>query len=188
MGHLIVICAPSGAGKTSVVKYLLSKNKKFVFSVSACSRKKRPYEEDGVDYHFISPEIFRKKIENNEFLEWEEVYPNQFYGTLKRYVDENICKNKNMIFDIDVVGGLNIKNIYKNKCLSIFIAPPSIAELKNRLEKRGTESIENINTRIKYAKQEMLKKREFDVVVLNKNFSDCCAKVEKIITNFICKQ
>ena len=187
MGSLIVICAPSGAGKTSVVKYLLSKNNKLVFSVSACSRGKRPHEKNGIDYHFISPEIFRKKIENNEFLEWEEVYPNQFYGTLKRDVDKNICENKNMVFDIDVVGGLNIKNIYKKKCLSIFIAPPSIAELRSRLEKRGTETIENINTRIKFAKQEMLKKSEFDVIVLNKNLPDCCAEVEKIITNFISK-
>ena len=148
MGKLIVISAPSGAGKTSIVHYLLSNMPELSFSVSVCSREKRTKEIDGKDYRFLGVDGFKKKIEENAFLEWEEVYENQYYGTLKSEVKRFWSKGKSVIFDVDVIGGLNIKKQYPKECLSIFIMPPSVDVLRERISNRGSESEEMIEKRL----------------------------------------
>ncbi|MBE50468.1 MAG: guanylate kinase [Flavobacteriales bacterium] len=185
MGRLIVISAPSGAGKTSIVKFLLSKIDNLYFSISACSRKKRKNEINGQDYFFLSTLDFKKKIDNNEFLEWEEVYKNNFYGTLKKEVDNSIKLKKNVIFDVDVIGGLNIKRVYKKNCLSIFIAPPSLDVLESRLHKRGSESIDSLLARISKAKYEMKYQCRFDEVIINRDLDSACFEALKLVLKFI---
>ena len=185
MGKLIVISAPSGAGKTSVVKRLLKNIPNLLFSISACSRKKRGNEKDGRDYHFITLEEFKNKINKGKFLEWEEVYKNHFYGTLKLSVEKVLTKNETMIFDLDVVGGLNIKKKYPQECLAIFIMPPSIEELKIRLKNRGSESNKSLEMRINNAKEEISRSNEFDETIINDDFGVCCEKAEEIIRKFI---
>lgn len=148
MAKLIIISAPSGAGKSTLVRYLLSQNLNICFSISATSRKPRGEEKNGVEYYFLSPDEFRDKIANEEFLEYEEVYPDKFYGTLKSEVDRINDEGNNVIFDVDCIGGLNIKKIYGEKALSIFIMPPSLEVLRERLEKRGTETSEIIERRL----------------------------------------
>ena len=177
MGKLIVISAPSGAGKTSIVHYLLEKIPFLEFSISACSRKKRINETNGKDYHFLGIDGFKQKIEENAFLEWEEVYNNQYYGTLKSEVERIWDNGKSVIFDVDVIGGLNIKKQYPKKCLSVFIMPPSVDVLKKRLIKRGSESKEMMKRRLSKAKEELSKSQEFDVVILNDDFSQRYAKI-----------
>ena len=185
MGKLIVISAPSGAGKTSIVHFLLKNLEELSFSVSACSRVKRKNEVDGVDYHFLSVEEFQKKIKKGDFLEWEEVYKNQYYGTLKSEVERIWQKRKTVTFDVDVVGGLNIKKQYPSECLSIFIMPPSLVVLEERLQKRGSETSESIEKRIAKAKGEIARSGEFDKVILNDNFDIACEGVMQVIRNFI---
>ena len=185
MKKLIVISAPSGAGKTSIVHYLIKNISNLGFSISACSRAKRTGEVDGIDYHFLGIKHFKEKIKENAFLEWEEVYENQFYGTLKSELDRIWKEEKTPIFDVDVIGGLNIKKKYQNECLSIFIMPPSLEALCNRLNKRGSESKEAIKTRLNNAEQEISRSNEFDKVVLNDNFNIACKEVKKIVANFI---
>lgn len=185
MGKLIVISAPSGAGKTSIVHFLLNSIPELSFSVSACSRDKRAGETDGKDYHFLGVEGFKNKIKEEAFLEWEEVYKNQFYGTLKSEVERISNEGKIVIFDVDVVGGLNIKKSYLKDCLAIFIMPPSADVLRKRLEGRGSESEESLQMRLDNAEQEILRNNEFDKVILNDNFNIACEETKAVVINFI---
>ena len=185
MGKLIVISAPSGAGKTSIVHNLLKNTPELSFSVSACSREKRESEIDGTDYHFVGIEAFKQKIKEGAFLEWEEVYHNQYYGTLKSELERIWDKGKTVIFDVDVIGGLNIKKQFPSECLSIFIMPPSIEVLRKRLSGRGSESEESLGKRLGKAKEEIANNHKFDVVILNDDFATACAEIKEVITNFI---
>ncbi|MEC7646371.1 MAG: guanylate kinase [Bacteroidota bacterium] len=185
MSKLIVISAPSGAGKTSIVHYLLEEIQQISFSVSACSRRKRLHEREGKDYYFLSQEEFRRKIQNNEFLEWQEVYKNQFYGTLKSELDRIWKENKTVIFDLDVVGGINVKNEYPNQCLSIFIMPPSLESLEQRLILRGSESKHEILKRISKSRDEIAKHKQFDHIVINDDFNFACQQVKDLVLKFI---
>ena len=185
MNKLIVISAPSGAGKTSIVTHLLKNMDALSFSVSACSRDKRENETDGKDYHFLGVEDFKKKIKEDAFLEWEEVYENQFYGTLKSEVQRVWNEGKVVIFDVDVAGGLNIKKQYPKECLSIFIMPPSVDVLRERLSGRGSETDVKIEVRLAKAEEEIAKNQKFDKVILNDDFEIACEETQKVISNFI---
>ena len=185
MGKLIVISAPSGAGKSSLVHFLLEKMDTLSFSVSACSREKRENETDGTDYHFLGVEGFKSKISEDAFLEWEEVYENQYYGTLKSEVEGIWEKGKTVIFDVDVVGGLNIKKQYPSECLSIFIMPPSLKALEERLQKRGSESVDSLQKRMAKAKGEIAKSGKFDKVILNDDFDMACKEAKQLIQTYI---
>lgn len=184
-GKLIIISAPSGSGKTTLVKYLISKLPELDFSVSVCSRPKRPYEVEGRDYYFISVEEFKKKIDNDEFVEWEEVYRDNFYGTLKSEVKRIWAEGHSVIFDVDVMGGMNIKNQYGSRALAIFIMPPSIDELKKRLLKRSTESNSDIGQRLEKAVDEMKYSSEFDVVIVNDDLEQAKKEALSIVTGFL---
>ncbi len=185
MGKLIVISAPSGSGKTSIVSYLLKNMETLSFSISACSREKRENEIEGKDYHFLGIEGFKRSIKEDSFLEWEEVYKNQFYGTLKSEVERIWSEGKTVIFDVDVVGGLNIKKQYPKECLSIFIMPPSVEVLAERLIGRGSESDESLQKRLDKAEEEISQNQEFDTVILNDDLSIACEETQEVITNFI---
>lgn len=185
MGKLIVISAPSGAGKTSIVHFLLEKIEILSFSVSACSRARRENETDGIDYHFLAVKEFQQKIRKGDFLEWEEVYKNQYYGTLKSEVERIWKKGETVIFDVDVIGGINIKKQYPSKCLSIFIMPPSLSVLEERLQKRGSESAASLQKRIAKAKGEIARNEEFDKVILNDDFAMACMETMEVIQKFV---
>lgn len=185
MGKLIVISAPSGAGKTSIVHHLLKNMPELSFSVSACSREKRDNETHGKDYYFLGVEGFQNKIKEAAFLEWEEVYENQYYGTLKSEIERIWSEGKTVIFDVDVIGGLNIKKQYPKECLSLFIMPPSVDVLRERLSGRGTESEAKLEMRLAKAEQEISKNQEFDKVILNDDFGIACGETMQEITNFI---
>ena len=185
MGKLIVISAPSGAGKTSIVHYLLKNIPNLSFSISACSRKKRENEINGKDYYFLGVDGFKNKIKEDAFLEWEEVYENQFYGTLNSELERISNDRKTVIFDVDVVGGLNIKKKYPKESLTIFIMPPSVDLLRERLSARGSESEESLQIRMDIAEQEISKNNKFDKVILNDSFNIACEEAIEVITNFI---
>ena len=185
MGKLIVISAPSGAGKTSIVHHLLKNMPELSFSVSACSREKRDNETHGKDYYFLGVEGFQNKIKEDAFLEWEEVYENQYYGTLKSEIERIWSERKTVIFDVDVIGGLNIKKQYPKECLSLFIMPPSVDVLRERLSGRGSESEAKLEMRLAKAEQEISKNQEFDKVILNDDFGIACEETIEVITNFI---
>ena len=179
----IIIAAPSGSGKSSIVNMLLNDNTlKLNFSTSATTRPKRVDEVDGKNYYFFSIEKFKEKIKNNEFIEWEEVYKDTFYGTL---ISELENTTKDIVFDIDVVGGLNIKKLFPNKSLTIFIKPPSIKELEVRLRARMSDNESSIIERVKKAKLEMQSINKFDHVVENNILDDCYNEVSNIVYNFI---
>ncbi|MRT93177.1 guanylate kinase [Ancylomarina sp. 16SWW S1-10-2] len=184
-GKLLIFSAPSGAGKTTIVKHLLTKNFKLEFSISATNRPMRPNEVDGKDYHFLSTEEFQSKINNNDFLEWEEVYKGCFYGTLKSEVDRITEKGNNVIFDVDVVGGLNIKKFYKEKALAVFIQPPSVKELENRLRGRSTDSEEVIKNRVEKFNYELGFAERFDTIIINDKLEDALIKAEQTLTQFL---
>jgi len=184
-GKLVIFSAPSGAGKTTIVKHLLNGDFQLEFSISATSRPPRGTEQNGVDYYFLSADEFRKKIEEEAFLEWEEVYPDLYYGTLKSEVDRIWRKGKNVVFDVDVVGGCNIKEFYGNQALSIFVQPPSIDELRNRLMARSTDSEEVIATRISKAEYELTFASRFDVIIVNDVLAEALVKAEQVLTNFL---
>ena len=180
----IVIAAPSGSGKTTIVNKLINeKNLGLSFSISATSREPRKNEKDGENYFFISKEEFLRRVNNDEFLEWEEVYKGVFYGTLFSELEN--AKEKNLIFDIDVIGGLNIKKKFKNQSLTIFIKPPSLDELKKRLKNRNSETDSNIKIRIDKAKDEILLADKFDYVVENDILEKSYKEVFKLVNNFI---
>jgi len=185
VGKLIVISAPSGAGKTSIVHHLLKNMPELSFSVSACSREKRDNETHGKDYYFLGVEGFQNKIKEAAFLEWEEVYENQYYGTLKSEIERIWSEGKTVIFDVDVIGGLNIKKQYPKECLSLFIMPPSVDVLRERLSGRGSESEAKLEMRLAKAEQEISKNQEFDKVILNDDFGIACEETIEVITNFI---
>ena len=184
-GKLIIFSAPSGSGKTTIVKHLLQKIPGLEFSVSATSRALRGNEKNGVDYYFLTSEEFRQRINNNEFLEWEEVYEGIFYGTLKSEVERIRLKGHHVIFDVDVVGGCNIKDYYGSDALSVFVQPPSINELKNRLLSRCTDSEEVIATRIAKAEYEMTFAPRFDYVLINDKLDTALNEAETIVEGFL---
>ena len=190
MGKLIIFSAPSGSGKSTIINYLLEEHPelKLAFSISATSRPPRGKEQHGVEYFFLSPEEFRQRIDNGEFLDYEEVYPGRFYGTLKAQVEKQSEEGQNVLFDVDVKGGVNIKQYYGNRALSLFIQPPSIKELRSRLEKRGTETPEVINDRIARAEFELSFAPQFDKVVVNDDLEVAKAETLQIIKDFINNQ
>ena len=185
-GKLIVFSAPSGAGKTSIVKYLVDQDElNLGFSISATSRKKRGEEINGEDYYFLSTDEFKSHIKNDSFLEWEEVYRDNFYGTLKSEVERIWGLGKHVIFDIDVSGGLRIKRKYPEDTIAIFVKPPSIDELKIRLKKRKTETENKINMRISKASAEMATADLFDLVIENKILKSAQKEARNIVLDFI---
>lgn len=184
-GKLIIVSAPSGAGKTTLVKYLLESINELEFSVSCATRQPRPNEKNGVDYYFITAEEFRKKIKNDEFAEWEEVYTDSYYGTLKSEIERIISKGNSVIFDIDVIGGINLKKIYPKNSLSIFIMPPSIGELENRLRDRKTESEEKLRQRVEKAARELRMSSEFDCIILNDRLKESKIDILKTVRDFL---
>ena len=187
-GKLIVFSAPSGSGKTTIVRHLLKKfSKDLSFSISVTSRQKRGVEVDGEDYYFISPKQFQKHIEASDFIEWEEVYEDNYYGTLKKEVDRIWNLGKHVVFDIDVIGGLNIKKQFPKNTLAIFVQPPSIEELERRLRNRKTDSEEKIVERVAKAARELKYAKDFDVILLNNELEFAKLEAEELITNFIRK-
>jgi len=183
-GKLIIFSAPSGAGKTTIVKHLLKSNSDLGFSISATSRARRITETDGVDYYFLSTEEFRSKINNNEFLEWEEVYPGICYGTLKSEVERIRSNGKHVVFDVDVIGGTNIKKFYGEEALAVFVQPPSIEELQRRLIRRSTDAPEIIRKRVEKASYEMTFSSNFDVILVNNDLQQALSEAEKIVKTF----
>jgi guanylate kinase len=184
-GKCIIISAPSGAGKTTIVQALLKELTQLAFSISACSREPRGLEQNGVDYYFLGKDVFQKYIEENAFLEWEEVYEGMFYGTLKSELSRIWKEGKTVIFDVDVVGGIHLKQIMGEKALSIFIQPPSMQELKRRLTSRNTDSIDKINMRLSKAEQEIEQAKDFDVIVVNDQLDAAIQTVHSAITSFM---
>lgn len=185
-GKLIVFSAPSGSGKTTIVRHLLGiEELNLEFSISAASREPRGAEINGTDYYFISTEVFKKHIKAEDFLEWEEVYRDNFYGTLKTEVERIWAKGKNVIFDIDVAGGLRIKSKFPEKTLAVFVKPPSIDELKIRLKKRSTESEDKINMRIAKASVELATAPQFDVIIKNYDLDTAKEEAYQLVKNFV---
>ncbi len=184
-GKLIIFSAPSGAGKSTLVHYLLGRGLGLEFSVSATSRASRGSERDGIDYYFLTPEEFRQKIDNQEFIEYEEVYKDCYYGTLRSEIERITGNGKHVIFDVDVKGGLSLKKKFGDDALALFIAPPSIQELLNRLNHRGTDSPEMIEKRIAKADYEMSFASRFDTIVVNDVLERAQNEAEKIIREFI---
>ena len=185
-GKLIVFSAPSGSGKTTIVRHLLSKKElNLEFSVSATSREPRKNEIEGKDYYFMSLNEFKQHIKNDDFLEWEEVYRDNFYGTLKSEVQRIWNEDKHVIFDIDVVGGLDIKKIYPDQTLAVFVKPPSVEELKIRLKKRQTESDEHINMRVAKASIEMATAPQFDEILINNDLDTALKEAYQLVKSFI---
>lgn len=186
-GKCIIFSAPSGAGKTTIVHFLLREIPELSFSVSACSREPRGREIPGVDYHYFSVEEFKKKIANDEFVEWQEVYKDNFYGTLKSEIEKSWAAGKIVVFDVDAEGGINLKKIFGAKALSVFIKPPSLFVLEQRLRNRRTESEENIKMRLEKANRELSRADFFDRILLNDNLENACLEAKQIALDFIQK-
>ena len=185
-GKLVILSGPSGAGKSTIAKHLLeNKDYNLAFSVSACSRKMREGEVEGKDYFFLSIDSFKSKIDDNEFLEWEEVYPNLYYGTLRGEVEKLRSAGYNVIFDVDVMGAVNIKRNYKETAISIFVNPPSLEELEARLKGRNTESDDDIARRIRKAKMELIYAKRFDHIVENNKLEDALKEADSLVSNFL---
>lgn len=185
-GKLIIFSAPSGSGKTTIVKYLLEQPElNLAFSVSATSRPRRGKEKQGINYYFMSISEFKGHIKNEDFLEWEEVYRDNFYGTLKSEVERLWAEGKNVIFDIDVVGGLRIKKKFPEETLAVFVKPPSVDELKIRLKKRSTESDDKINMRVAKASVELATAPQFDKVIKNYDLDVALQESHKLVANFV---
>jgi len=184
-GKCIILSAPSGAGKTTIVHYLLSKIDKLSFSISACSCDARTNETHGKDYYFLGIEGFKDHIKKEAFLEWEEVYTDNFYGTLKAEIERIWLDGKVVIFDVDVVGGLNLKRAFGEDALAIFVQPPSEEVLEKRLRFRSTETEEKIQMRLQKAKQELARAKEFDVILHNDDLAIACKEAEHLVNDFI---
>lgn len=185
MNKLIIFSAPSGSGKSTIINYLLTQGLQLAFSISATSRPPRGTERNGVEYFFLSPEEFRQRIANDEFLEYEEVYKDRFYGTLKSEVEKQLQAGQNVVFDVDVVGGCNIKQFYGDRALSIFIQPPSIEELRKRLEGRGTDAPDVIESRVAKAAYELTFAPKFDKIIINDDLEKAKAEALQVITQFL---
>jgi guanylate kinase len=184
-GKAIIFSAPSGSGKTTIVKHLLENNPDLGFSISASTRDRRGRtEQDGKDYHFLTPQQFKEKIDNDEFIEWEEVYAGNFYGTLKSEIERIWDEGKNVIFDVDVKGGINLKKYFGKKALAIFVKVPSLEILKQRLDDRGTESQDSLSRRIFKAEFEMTFQDKFDVVLENKDLDKSLAEAQRLYDDF----
>ena len=184
-GKVVIFSAPSGAGKTTIVKALLATQERLSFSVSACSRAPRGQEIDGKDYHFIGVSGFKSKIHNNEFVEWEEVYKDHFYGTLKTELNLIWRNNKTVVFDVDVVGGVNLKKKFGANALSIFVMPPSIDVLEERLRNRKTDSEDRIKQRLSKAAQEIELSEDFDVIIENDRLEEAISQATKVVNEFL---
>lgn len=185
MSKIIIFSAPSGSGKSTIINYLMQQGLNLHFSVSATSRPPRGAEQNGVEYYFLTPEDFKQRIAQGEFLEYEEVYKDRFYGTLKSQVDAQLAKGENVVCDVDVLGGQNIKKHYGQRALSIFVQPPSIEVLRQRLEGRGTDSPEVINDRIARAEFELSFADKFDHAVVNDDLQQAQAEALALIQNFL---
>ena len=186
-GKLIIFSAPSGSGKSTIINYLLQQSLRLRFSISATSRAPRGTEKNGVEYYFLTPEAFKARIAKGDFLEYEEVYTDKFYGTLKSEVERILNEGDNVIFDVDVVGGCNIRRFYGDRALSVFIQPPSIEELRKRLVGRGTDTPEVIESRIAKAEYELSFADKFDTVVINDDLETAKAKALQVIQAFLAK-
>ncbi len=184
-GKVIIFSAPSGSGKSTLINYLMTQFDCLEFSISATSRSPRGEEKHGVEYYFLTPEEFRAKIAEDAFLEWEEVYANKFYGTLKSEVERINSKGNIVVFDVDVAGGCNIKKKFGDNAMSVFIMPPSVATLKERLVKRGTDTMEVIEDRVRKASYELTFSDKFDRIVVNDNLEWTKALIRKIVKEFI---
>ena len=184
-GKLVIISAPSGAGKTTIVKHLLESRLNLSFSVSATTRPLRGNEMNGVDYFFMTVADFRKRIDNNEFVEWEEVYKDLFYGTLKSEPERIWANGQHVLFDVDVKGGITLKDKFGTDAIAIFIMPPSVAELENRLVKRATDTIEKIKMRLEKAKEELKLANQFDAVIVNHQLDKAKEETLKIVSSFL---
>lgn len=186
-GKLIIFSAPSGSGKSTIINYLLQQSLRLRFSISATSRAPRGTEQNGVEYYFLTPAEFKARIAKGDFLEYEEVYTDKFYGTLKSEVERILNEGDNVIFDVDVVGGCNIKRFYGDRALSVFIQPPSIEELRTRLIGRGTDTPEVIESRLAKAAYELGFADKFDTVVINDDLETAKAKVLQVVQDFLAK-
>lgn len=186
-GKAIIFSAPSGSGKTTIVRHLLDQNPNLDFSVSACTRGRRHNEVDGVDYYFLTPEEFKKKIKEDAFIEWEEVYHDRFYGTLKSEIERIWRSGKHVIFDVDVVGGLNLKNYFKDRALAVFVKAPSIEAIRKRLMARQTDSPNSIAQRVEKAAYEMSYEHYFDVTIINDQLDDSLKRAQQLYDEFIKK-
>ena len=186
-GKLVIFSAPSGSGKSTIINYLLKQNLNLAFSISATSRPPRGEEKHGVEYFFLSPDEFRQRIAHNEFLEYEEVYKNRYYGTLKVQVEKQLEAGQNVVFDVDVVGGCNIKKFYGDRALSLFIQPPCVEELRRRLIGRGTDAVEVIEHRVAKAEYELSFASKFDKVIINDDLETAKAEALKVIKEFLGK-
>lgn len=185
-GKLIIFSAPSGSGKSTIINKLMSEyGLRGRFSISATSRKPRGSEQDGVEYYFLTEEDFRRRISEGDFLEYEEVYPGCFYGTLRSEVDRTLARGENVILDIDVQGGLNVKKIYGDRALTLFIQPPSIERLRERLERRGTDAPEVIERRLAKAETELSFAHRYDAVVVNDDLEEACRDAARVIEDFL---
>lgn len=184
-GKAVIFSAPSGAGKTTIVKHLLTQDLDLAFSVSACSREKRPGETEGKDYYFLSVPEFRERINSKDFLEWEEVYKDHYYGTLKSEIERIWKQGKHVIFDVDVVGGLNLKKKFGDAALAVFVLPPSLEALETRLRSRKTESEERIATRMAKAEKEMKAASSFDLVLVNEDLSVALEEAQDHVSKFL---
>jgi len=184
-GKLIIFAAPSGSGKTSIVKYLLDQNIPLRFSVSATTRPKRPNEKHGEDYFFLTQKQFQNKISAGDFLEWEEVYAGTYYGTLKSEVDKLLEKGENVLFDVDVLGAINIKKNYGIQALALFVKAPSVEELVERLTNRGTENEESLKRRIEKVNFELSFEKEFDITIINNDLMEAQSEAKQIVMNFV---
>ncbi|HTI11206.1 MAG TPA: guanylate kinase [Puia sp.] len=182
---IIIITAPSGAGKTSITRYLLAKYPQLTFSISAATRSPRSHEKNGVDYYFLSLDEFKQKIQQNEFAEWEMVYEGKYYGTLKEELERIWHAGKTPLLDIEVKGAIHLQEQYPHSTLSIFIEPPSVEELRRRLEMRGTETAESLRDRVNKASYEMSFKHHFDRVILNSELDQACQEADEAIKSFL---
>jgi guanylate kinase len=184
-GKAIIFSAPSGSGKTTLVKHLISKKDDLSFSISACSRPRRENERKGKDYYFLSEADFRLKIKNNEFIEWEEVYKGNYYGTLKSEIERVWSEGKHVIFDVDVIGGLNLKKYFKDRALAIFVKSPSIKTLSKRLNDRGSETPESLAKRVEKAESEMKYADQFDEIIINDDLDVAKSEAVEFVNQFL---
>ncbi|HCM59456.1 MAG TPA: guanylate kinase [Bacteroidales bacterium] len=182
---VLIISAPSGAGKSTLVSHLLEAGLPLMFSVSATSRKPRGNEVDGREYYFITAAEFRRRVRRGEFVEWQEVYRDHYYGTLRKEIERIYGEGKIPLFDVDVMGGINLKKIFGEDALSVFVMPPSVEELRKRLIRRGTDSPEKIEMRVEKAASEILLADRFDLVIINDRLEEACAEIMRVVKEFI---